>query len=103
MGRCRLEVIAPNSNFNIVIQYFITGNDSYMRTYNTDHWTEWNLISNDNPLGLSAKIIESNTDLNSVVNVGKYIIKDNTTFNSLSNIPEENQGGSMLFVTSMRC
>ena len=102
LGRCRLEVIAPNFNFNIVIQYFITGNDSYMRTYNTDHWTEWNLISNDNPLGLSAKIIESNTDLNSVVNVGKYIIKDNTTYNSLSNIPEENQGGSMLFVTSMR-
>ena len=45
---------------------------------------------------------ESSTDLNDVINVGKYVIKDNTTFNSLSNIPEENQGGSMLFVTSMR-
>ena len=102
LGRCRLEVIAPNGNFNIIIQYFVTGNDTYMRSYNVDHWTEWDLISNDNPLGLTAKIIASNTDLNSVVNVGKYAIKDNTTYNSLSNIPESDQGGSMLFVTSTR-
>ena len=102
MGRCRLEVIAPNSNFNILVQYFITGIDSYMRSYNIDHWTEWNLISNDNPLGLSAKILPDNTDLNDVINVGKYVIKSDVSYQTMTNTPEEHQAGSMLFVMQTR-
>ena len=102
LGRCRVEVIAPNGNFNIVVQYFITANDTYMRSYNVDHWTEWNLISNDNPLGLSAKILSDNTDLNDVINVGKYVIKSDVSYQTMTNTPEEHQAGSMLFVMQTR-
>ena len=101
-GRCKIINIGINVEKTAIKQFFISPNLMFYRMYVSGTWSKWINLTNESVLGLTDNMIPMNADLDDYYEIGKYTILNNTYYNSLSNIPVEDQGGSTLLVISTR-
>lgn len=105
-GRASIVVSSVNMDKNFLIQTFYSGNSLFIRhrNYGTDSafWTPWLNMNNTNILEATSQIIPNGSNLNNYFTPGKYQINNNSAYNSMTNKPSSDQGGSTLIVMSTR-
>lgn len=101
-GKIKIINIAMNMDRSFKKQFLLSPTQMWYRYYNDNNWSKWINIGEDVILGMTDNMLADSTDLNDVFHEGKYLIKDNTSYNTMDNRPSDDEGGSTLIVMRTR-